>query len=46
MNIRDLEEQELLGKGQYGVVTKVLHRPSGRIMALKVRAAGAKDARG
>lgn len=31
----DLESLETLGRGAYGVVEKVLHRPSGTIMAVK-----------
>ena len=33
----DLVEQIKLGEGAYGVVHKVMHAPSGTLMAVKVR---------
>ena len=37
MSIMDIQVLERLGEGQYGVVTKVLYKPTDTIMALKVR---------
>ena len=36
INIKDLQVLEKLGEGQYGVVTKVLYKPTNTVMALKV----------
>jgi len=33
----DLKLIETLGRGAYGIVDKMLHTPSGTIMAVKVR---------
>jgi mitogen-activated protein kinase kinase len=35
INANDLERKEVLGKGQYGVVYRVIHKPTDRVMALK-----------
>jgi hypothetical protein len=32
----DLEKKKLLGRGQYGIVNKVCHTPTGKILAAKV----------
>ena len=37
MSIMDIQVLERLGEGQYGVVTKVLYKPTDTVMALKVR---------
>ena len=33
----DLESQCVLGRGAYGVVEKVKHKPTGTVLAVKVR---------
>lgn len=36
MSVDDLEVEEELGRGQYGQVNRMKHKPTGKIMAVKV----------